>query len=154
MPEKITADSNDSNADANTGMIQSLQVVPAGYKNDSSVMVSGQSGFSFVEIANLAVAIAIIFAAGMSVFYIFAGGISFILSGGQEDKIKQAVHTIRYAIIGLIVTILAVTIIAILGSIFDFDLVSYISWAKITTMMERVMDKLSTTNAPNGGSLQ
>jgi len=135
--------------------IESLPVVPAGSKYDGvSVIDSGSSGFSFVEIANLAVAIAIIFAAGMSVFYIFVGGISFILSGGQEDKIKQAVHTIRYAIIGLIITILAVTIIAILGSIFDFDLVSYISWAKITEMMERIMDRLSTTNAPNGGSLQ
>lgn len=118
------------------------------------ILTPRESGFSFVEIANLAVAFAIIFAAGMSVFYIFVGGISFILSGGQEDKVKQAVHTIRYAIIGLIVTIFAVTIIAILGSIFNFDLVSYIHWDKITEMMKAIIDRLTENSTPSGGSLQ
>ena len=84
--------------------------------------------FNIVDLVNLAVAIAIMLAGTLSVFYIFVGGISFILSGGQEDKIKEAVHTIRYAIIGLIVTILSVTIIKIVGFIFGFDLLSLISW--------------------------
>lgn len=118
-----------------------------------AVITPGDNAYSFVDIANLFVALAIIFAAGMSVFYIFVGGISFILSGGQEDKVKQAVHTIRYAIIGLIVTIFAVTIIAILGSIFNFDLVSYISWSRITEMMRAILDRLTQSNSPTGGSL-
>lgn len=108
---------------------------------------------SFVQITNLAVAIAIIFAAGLSVFYIFVGGISFILSGGQEDKIKQAVHTIRYAIIGLIVTIFAVTMIAIIGSIFNFNLVSYLSWDKITEMMRMVIGRLTESDVPTNNTL-
>ncbi|MCT4592190.1 MAG: hypothetical protein N4A36_02300 [Candidatus Gracilibacteria bacterium] len=119
------------------------------------VIQAGDTGFSFVDIANLGVALAIIFAAGMSVFYIFIGGISFILSGGEEDKVKQAVHTIRYAIIGLIITIFAVTIIAILGSIFNFDLISYIQWSKITEMMRRIVENITQgSNTPTGGSLQ
>lgn len=123
---------------------------------DSSIPVSSieDHNFSFAELANLAVAIAIIFAAGLSVFYIFVGGISFILSGGEEDKIKKAVHTIRYAIIGLIVTIFAVTIIALLGSIFNFDLVSYLSWSKITEMMKIIIERLSESSTPTGDSLQ
>ena len=64
-----------------------------------------------VDVANLGVAIAILFAGTLSVVYIFIGGISFILSGGQEDKIKQSVHTIRYAIIGLIVNVASVFIL-------------------------------------------
>jgi hypothetical protein len=56
--------------------------------------------------------------------FIFVGGISFILSGGQEDKIKQAVGTIRYSIIGLIVTILAMTAVTVVGRIFNIDFVS------------------------------
>ncbi len=108
--------------------------------------------FDIVDIANLAVALAIIMAGALSVFYIFVGGISFILSGGREEKIKEAVHTIRYAIIGLIVTILSVTIIKVLGLIFGFDLLSIISWQKITSLMSSVVDRVISGGA-GGGSV-
>jgi hypothetical protein len=116
---------------------------------DSGLMVTHE--FNIVDLLNLGVAIAIILGGTLSVFYIFYGGISFILSGGQEDKIKQAVHTIRYAIIGLIVTIFSVTIIKILGLIFGFDLLSLITWDRISTLMNELIDKIATGGG--GGSL-
>lgn len=121
---------------------------------DSGLMVTQQ--FNIVDILNLGVAIAIITAGILSVFYIFFGGISFILSGGQEDKIKQAVHTIRYAIIGLIVTIFSVTIIKILGLVFGFDLLSLITWDRISVLMNEVIDKISTggQSLPGRGTLR
>lgn len=113
--------------------------------------------FDIVDLLNLGVAIAIILAGFLSVFYIFYGGISFILSGGQEEKIKQAVHSIRYAIIGLIVTILSVTIIKILGLIFGFDLLSLITWDRITQLMNKVVNRVvsgGTPGMPGSGTLQ
>lgn len=106
--------------------------------------------FNVVDLLNLGVAIAIILAGILSVFYIFMGGISFILSGGDEDKMKQAVHTIRYAIIGLIITIFAVTIIKIVGLVFGFDLVSLITWDKISFLMNDIMNKISSGSSTNG----
>lgn len=114
---------------------------------DGAIMVTQE--FNIVDIANLAVAIAILLAGTLSVVYIFIGGISFILSGGQEDKIKQSVHTIRYAIIGLVVTILSVTIIKIIGLVFGFDLLGMISWDRITFLMNNLIDKI--VNSGNGG---
>ena len=123
---------------------------------DGAFMVTTE--FDIVDLVNLVVASAIIVAGALSVFYIFVGGISFILSGGQEDKIKQAVHTIRYAIIGLIVTIMSVTIIKIVGYIFGFDLLSLISWQKISILMSNLIDRIvsgsSTTGAPGMGTLR
>ena len=117
--------------------------------------------FDIVDLVNLGVAIAIILAGFLSVFYIFVGGISFILSGGQEDKIKQAVHTIRYAIIGLIVTIMSVTIIKIVGYIFNFDLLPLISWQKISILMSNLIDRIvgggssgTSLGTPGTGTLQ
>lgn len=112
--------------------------------------------FNIVDLVNLAVAIAIILAGVLSVFYIFVGGISFILSGGQEDKIKQAVHTIRYAIIGLIVTIMSVTIIKIVGYVFGFDLLGLISWDKISYLMSSLIDRIvsGSSTSVGGGSLR
>jgi len=109
-------------------------------------MESGQfmvtAELNIVDLVNLVVALAIILAGTLSVFYIFVGGISFILSGGDEAKIKTAVHTIRYAIIGLIVTIMSVTIIKIVGYIFNFDLLSLVSWQKIQLLMSGVIDRI------------
>lgn len=124
----------------------------------ADIMVTSQ--FNVVDLINLGVAIAIILAGGLSVFYIFVGGISFILSGGQEDKIRQAIHTIRYAIIGLIVTILSVTIIKIVGLVFGFDLLSVVSWDRISILMSELVDRIlgaggaSTTSLPGAGTLR
>ena len=125
---------------------------------NEGLMVTNQ--FNIVDLINLGVAIAIILAGGLSVFYIFVGGISFILSGGQEDKIREAIQTIRYAIIGLIVTILSVTIIKIVGFIFGFDLLSVVSWDRITVLMSELIDRIlgaggsSSTTLPGSGTLR
>lgn len=121
---------------------------------NGSLMVTQQ--FNLVDLLNLGVAVAIILAGGLSVFYIFVGGISFILSGGQEDKIRQAISTIRYAIIGLIVTIMSVTIIKIVGFIFGFDLLSVISWDRITILMSQLVDRIvgSGGSVPGSGALR
>lgn len=122
---------------------------------NGSLMVTQQ--FNLVDLINLGVAVAIILAGGLSVFYIFVGGISFILSGGQEDKIRQAISTIRYAIIGLIVTIMSVTIIKIVGFIFGFDLLSVISWDRITVLMSELVDRIvgaGGSGIPGSGSLR
>lgn len=122
---------------------------------DGGLMVTQQ--FNIVDLLNLGVAIAIILAGGLSVFYIFVGGISFILSGGQEEKIRAAINTIRYAIIGLIVTIMSVTIIKIVGFIFGFDLLSVISWDRITFLMSGLIDRIvggGGSSYPGGGGLR
>jgi len=111
-----------------------------------TILAVSQTGYNLIDIINLAVALGILVAGALSVFFIFAGGISFILSGGQEDKIQQAVHTIRYAIIGLIVTIFAVTIIAIVGSIFNFDLTSYIRWDKMSEIIQTIISRVTRSS--------
>lgn len=101
-----------------------------------------ESGYNLIDIINLAVALGILVAGFLSIFYIFVGGISFILSGGDESKIKQAVHTIRYAIVGLVVTIFAVTIIAIVGSLFGFNLTEYIQWDRMTELIGDITSRV------------
>lgn len=116
-------------------------------------MIEVSQQLSVADLVNLAVAIAIIAAGVLSVVYIFVGGISFILSGGQEDKIRQSIQTIRYAVIGLVVTILSVTIIQIVGYIFGFDLLSIISWDRISELMGDLVDRILNSGDPSGPSL-
>jgi len=84
-------------------------------------------GYDPVLLVKDAIAWAIIAAAVLCIVFIFIGGLSFILSGGAEEKVKQAVSTIRYAIIGLIIVILSVTMVNLITFIFKvpFDFVDY-----------------------------
>lgn len=97
----------------------------------SKSIVEAASNYQILEILNRGIAYAIIIAGFLSVVFIFVGGISFILSGGQEDKIKSAVSTIRYSIIGLIITILATVIIGIVGRAMGLDIIRYINFGEI-----------------------
>ena len=92
----------------------------------STTIIEAAQNYQIIEIINKGFAYAILVAGFLCVIFIFIGGISFILSGGAEDKIKKAVSTIRYAIIGLIITILAVVIVQAVGKAIGLDIVKYI----------------------------
>lgn len=104
---------------------------------EGSVLDVAQS-YDAIEVINRAIAYAIIIAGFLSVVFIFFGGISFILSGGQEDKIRQAVSTIRYAIIGLIVTLLAVVIVGFVGRALGLDIIQYINLGEIFDLVTQI----------------
>lgn len=96
---------------------------------------------SVIEIVATVIAFSLIFAAILSLFFIIIGGITFILSAGQEDKIKKAVHTIRYSIIGLIVCFVAFFIVQWIANLLDipFDL----SFSTIIDLMNEIFSSLS-----------
>lgn len=104
----------------------------------SGILLADTQNVNLPDLINKGIAYAIIVAGFLSVVFIFIGGISFILSGGQEEKIKQAVSTIRYAIIGLIVTILAVVAVNILGKVIGVNTTEYISFAKIVELIQDI----------------
>ncbi|MBU1018843.1 MAG: hypothetical protein ABII07_02325 [Patescibacteria group bacterium] len=104
----------------------------------NATILDAAESYDVVEILNRGIAYAIIVAGFLSVAFIFFGGISFILSGGQEDKIKQAVSTIRYAIIGLIVTVLAIVIVATVGKALGLDIVRYLDMGEIFDIIKNL----------------
>ena len=106
------------------------------------IQYESEAGYNFVDLANKAVAYAILLAGLLSVIFMFVGGISFILSGGKEEKVRQAISTIRYALLGLVITILSITVITLVGRIFGLELVNYLSFENI----------ISTVNSFFGGN--
>lgn len=102
--------------------------------------------YDALEIINRAIAYAIIIAGFLSVVFIFFGGISFILSGGDEGKIKQAVSTIRYAIIGLIITLLSVVIVGFVGKALGLNIVQYINLNQIFDLITQITQQDSSSS--------
>ncbi|HAU39599.1 MAG: hypothetical protein UV80_C0007G0057 [Candidatus Peregrinibacteria bacterium GW2011_GWF2_43_17] len=113
----------------------------------NSSIVDAAEQYDVLEVINRGIAYAIIVAGFLSVVFIFFGGISFILSGGQDDKIKQAVSTIRYAIIGLIVTILSVFIVATVGKAMGLDIVRYINFGEILDLITSLSGNSESTDS-------
>ena len=95
---------------------------------------------SILEIVATFVALGLIVASILCLVYIIIGGITFILSAGNEEKIKKAVHTIRFSIIGLFVAFLAFFVVAFLARLLDipFDL----NFSLIVDLMEEILGSL------------
>lgn len=95
---------------------------------------------SLVEVVATFVAISLIFATILCLIFIIVGGITFILSAGNEEKIRKAVHTIRYSIIGLFVSFIAYFIVSFIARLLDipFDL----NFTTIVDIMTQIFDSM------------
>ncbi|MFA5800715.1 MAG: hypothetical protein WC840_07265 [Candidatus Peribacteraceae bacterium] len=93
---------------------------------------------SIIQIVATFIAFGLILASILSLVYIIVGGITFILSAGNEEKIKKAVHTVRYAIIGLFVSFLAFFAVSWISRLLDipFDL----SFGTILDLMNQLFN--------------
>ena len=96
---------------------------------------------SIVDIVATFIALALIAASILCLIFIIVGGISFILSAGNEDKIKKAVHTIRFAIIGLLVTCIALFAVSWLSKILGIPF--YLNFSTIIDLMQEIFTSLS-----------
>ncbi len=119
--------------------------------SNNSILEAAQN-YDALEVMNRAIAYAIIIAGFLSVVFIFFGGISFILSGGDEGKIKQAVSTIRYAIIGLIVTLLSVVVVGFVGRALGLNIVQYINLNEIFELISEITQQGGSSSSSNGGN--
>ncbi len=97
------------------------------------------NNFSLSQLFQMGVVYAFIIAAALSAIFIFVGGVSFILSGGNDEKIKKAINTIRFAIVGLIITILSFTFVMIIGRIFGLNLMDYLSYTQIKNSINQIV---------------
>lgn len=114
-------------------------------------LIEDVQNIQLLDIINRGIAYAIIIAGFLSVIFIFIGGISFILSGGQEEKIKTAVSTIRYAIIGLIVTVLAVIIVNTVGAVIGLNVIEYLNFAQIVDLIKQISEDIRGSGGGSGG---
>lgn len=64
----------------------------------------------------VAVDIALVIAGMASVFFVIYGGIQYVISQGEPDKTRGARNTITNALVGLVISGIAVSIVSFIGS--------------------------------------
>lgn len=95
---------------------------------------------SIIDIVATFIALSLIVASILCLVFIIIGGISFILSAGNEEKIKKAVHTIRFAIIGLIVTFAAFFVVSWVSRLLDIPF--ELNFSTILDLMREIFASL------------
>jgi uncharacterized membrane protein len=95
---------------------------------------------SVVEVVATFVALSLIFATILCLIFIIVGGITFILSAGNEEKIRKAVHTIRYSIIGLFVSFIAYFIVSFIARLLDIPF--ELNFSTIVDIMTQIFSTL------------
>lgn len=98
-------------------------------------------GGSVIEIVAIFVALGLIAATILCLIYIIVGGITFILSAGNDEKIKKAVHTIRFSIIGLFISFIAFFIVRFMAGIMDIPF--ELSFSNIVSLMGEIFGSLN-----------
>ncbi len=113
-----------------------------------SILDTAESA-SVIDLINQLIAFAIIIAGLLSFVFVFWGGVKFILSGGTDDKIKEAVSTIRFAIIGLIFTMASVIIVNVVGRVVGINTVKYLNIQQIITTIDNITSDLQGSSTSN-----
>lgn len=84
-----------------------------------------------------------------SILYILWGWVLLILSWGKDEKIKPAINSIRYALIGLWLIVISIFIFPKLAWLLGLDVTKYSSPDKIFREIKVLWDKVFWTNSTN-----
>lgn len=100
------------------------------------------SRMDFGDFILLAISLIVLFAGIFSIMYILWGGVLLILSGWKDDKIKPAINSIRYALIGLWVIVLSIFVFPKLAGLLGLDVSKYSSPDKIFQEIKVLWDTI------------
>lgn len=106
----------------------------------------------FWEFILLAISLFVLAAGVLSILFILWWGLLLILSGGKDDKIKPAINTIRYAIIGVIVTVLTIFLFPILWRLLGLDVEKYAQPKRIFEKIEDIWNSIFWTSSTSSSS--
>lgn len=99
---------------------------------------------SFGDFFLLLISLFVLAAWVLSIIFVLWWGLLLILSGGKDEKIKPAINTIRYAVIGIIVTVLSIFLFPVLWRLIGLDVERYAQPKKIFEKIEEIGNRIFT----------
>ncbi len=115
------------------------------YAFDPSNSILGQQ-IDFGEFILLAISLFVLASWVFSIIFILRWGLLLILSGGKDDKIKPAINTIRYAIIGIVVTVLTIFLFPFFWNLLGLDVEKYAQPKRIFEKIQEIGNKIFWQN--------
>ncbi|HBB27312.1 TPA: hypothetical protein DCZ36_02335 [Candidatus Gracilibacteria bacterium] len=110
------------------------------------------------DIIRVGIALVVLISGFLSVIFILWGGMMLILSGGKDEKVKPAINSIRYAVVGLIVIILSIFVAPKVGDLLGLNVSTYVSPKVIFSTIQDLSGKffgnkneIDLSSGSNGG---
>jgi len=118
------------------------------YAQPTSAIFS--QNMEFWDFVLLIISIFVLVSGILSILFILYGWLLLILSWWKDDKIKPAINTIRYAVLGLVITVAAIFVFPIFGRLLWIDVDKYAKPSKILEKIEEIWNRVfwSTTSVP------
>lgn len=116
-------------------------IVETAYAIDKTTSIFWAS-MNFWDFVLLSISIFVLASWVFSIVFILWGGLLLILSWGKDEKIKPAINTIRYAVIGIVVTVLTIFIFPILWRLLWLDVEKYAEPKRIFEKIEEIWNKV------------
>ncbi len=116
-------------------------IIETAYAIETGVSVFWDN-MEFWDFVLLAISIFVLSAWIFSILFILWWWLLLILSWGKDDKIKPAINTIRYAVIGIIVTVFTIFIFPVLWKLLWLDVEKYAEPKRIFQKIEELWTKL------------
>ncbi len=101
-----------------------------------------EAKMDFGEFILLVISLFVLAAGMLSILFILWGGLLLILSGGKDDKIKPAINTIRFAVIGVVVTVMTIFLFPVFGRLLGLDVEKYAKPQRIFEKIEEIGNKV------------
>ena len=109
------------------------------YNESSSIF---DWNMDFWDFLLLVISLFVLLAWIFSVIFILWWGLLLILSWGKDDKIKPAINTIRYAVIGIVITVLTIFLFPIFWNLLWLDVEKYAQPKRIFEKIEEIWNKV------------
>lgn len=104
---------------------------------------------TFWDFILLSISLFVLFAWIFSIVFILWGWLLLILSWWKDEKIKPAINTIRYAVIGVVITVLTIFVFPILWRLLWLDVEQYANPTRIFEKIEEIWNKVFWKSSNN-----
>lgn len=111
-----------------------------------SVLDSGAT-YTASDIIRVAVSLVVLVAGLCAILFIIWGGLMLILSGGKDEKVKPAINSIRYAVIGVIVIVIAIFVAPKVSEMLGLGTHDYLSPKSIFDTIKVLMSRIFGTSS-------
>lgn len=125
-----------------------VEMTNAAYVTSSSPLF--WESMEFGDFVLLVISLFVLVSGILSIVFILYWGLLLILSWWKEDKIKPAINTIRYAVLGIVITVISIFVFPILWKLLWLDVEKYAQPTRILEKIEQIGNNIFwTTNTYN-----
>ena len=113
----------------------------------ASSVLDSNAAYTASDIIRVAISLIVLVGGLCAIIFIIWWGLMLILSGGKDEKVKPAINSIRYAVIGIIVIVVAIFVAPKVSEMLGLGQHDYLSPKSVFTAIQMLMCRIFGTSS-------